>query len=234
MSKPIAVISGASTGIGKILAIKLSDNYFIHLISRNINKLQKVSDEILKKGNACKIIDADISKSESIESIYSKIENKQDIELLINNAGNAIFKNISDLSIDDWDSQMNVNLRGAFLLTKMLIDDLKAKRKGTIVFTNSVAGLQAYKNSTAYVASKHGLRGFASSLREELREYDIKVVSVYPGAINTPLWDSMEMDDLRSEMMSSDDVADMIICAINSPNNCTVEEIVLRRVKGDF
>ena len=129
---------------------------------------------------------------------------------------------------------MNVNLRGAFLLTKMLIDDLKAKRKGTIVFTNSVAGLQAYKNSTAYVASKHGLRGFASSLREELREYDIKVVSVYPGAINTPLWDNMEMDDLRSEMMSSDDVADMIICAINSPNNCTVEEIVLRRVKGDF
>ena len=234
MSKPIAVISGASTGIGKILAIKLSDNYFIHLISRNINKLQKVSDEILKKGNACKIIDADISKSESIDDIYSKIENKQDVELLINNAGNAIFKNISDLSIDDWDSQMNVNLRGAFLLTKMLIDDLKAKRKGTIVFTNSVAGLQAYKNSTAYVASKHGLRGFASSLREELREYDIKVVSVYPGAINTPLWDNMEMDDLRSEMMSSDDVADMIICAINSPNNCTVEEIVLRRVKGDF
>ena len=234
MSKPIAVISGASTGIGKILAIKLSDNYFIHLISRNINKLQKVSDEILKKGNACKIIDADISKSESIESIYSKIENKQDVELLINNAGNAIFKNISDLSIDDWDSQMNVNLRGSFLLTKMLVDDLKAKRKGTIVFTNSVAGLQAYKNSTAYVASKHGLRGFASSLREELREYDIKVVSVYPGAINTPLWDNMEMDDLRSEMMSSDDVADMIICAINSPNNCTVEEIVLRRVKGDF
>ncbi len=82
--------------------------------------------------------------------------------------------------------------------------------------------------------SLSGLRGFSSSLREELREYNIKVISVYPGAIDTPLWDNMSMDGLRSEMMDVSDVGDVIINSINAPNNCTVEEITLRRIKGDF
>ena len=119
-------------------------------------------------------------------------------------------------------------------MTKMVVDDLKFKKSGQIVFINSVAGLNPYKNSTAYVASKHGLRGFASSLREELRTYNIKVLSVYPGAIDTSLWDESNMDGFRSEMMNSDDVADMIVNAINSPNNCTAEEITIRRILGDF
>ena len=234
MPKPIAIVTGASSGIGKNLAIKLSDDYFVYLISRNNDRLQKVYNIILSKGNECEVVVADISKKESLNEIYSRINSKEDIELLVNNAGKAIFGDISNTSIEDWDSQININLRGAFLMTKMIVDDLKSKKNGSIVFVNSVAGLQSYKNSTAYVSSKHGLRGFASSLREELRDYNIKVVSVYPGAIDTPLWDSMDMDSLRPDMMSVDDVGDVIINSIKSPNNCTVEEIVLRRIKGDF
>ena len=234
MNKPIAVITGASTGIGKALSIKLSDKYFVYLISRNADKLNKVVDEISNKGNKCQSIVSDVSKKESIDMIYSKIDNKQNIELLINNAGKAVFGDISSLSIDDWDSQLNINLRGSFLMTKMIIEDLKSKKNGNIVFINSVAGLQPYKNSTGYVASKYGLRGFSSSLREELRDYNIKVISVFPGAIDTPLWDNMEMDNLRSEMMNVNDISNIIINAIHSPNNCNVEEIVIRRTAGDF
>ncbi len=119
-------------------------------------------------------------------------------------------------------------------MTKMIVDNFKSKKNGAIVFINSVAGLHPYKNSTAYVASKYGLRGFSSSLREELREYNIKIISVYPGAIDTHLWDSMPMDDLRSEMMSVDDVSGIIINSIDSPNNCVVEDITIRRIAGDF
>ena len=234
MSKPIAIITGASTGIGQSLSIKLSDKYFIYLVSRNKEKLQKTAELIKNKNNLCKMIVADVSRSKSIDLIYSQIKNKQDIELLVNNAGIAIFNNISKLSIDDWDKQLNTNLRGCFLMTKMIIDDLKSKKTGKIVFINSVAGLNPYKDSTAYVASKHGLRGFSSALREELREYNIKVISVYPGAIDTPLWNNMGMDDLRQEMMTIDDISGIIINAINSPNNCTTEEITIRRVAGDF
>ena len=234
MNKPIAIITGASTGIGRSLSIKLSDKYFIYLISRYKNKLQKTANKILNINNDCRIIEADISKEESVDKIFSKINNKENIDLVINNAGVAVFNNITELSIKDWDIQLNTNLRGAFLVTKMIVDQLKTKKSGKIVFINSVAGLNPYKNSTAYSASKYGLRGFASSLREELREHNIKVISVYPGAVNTSLWSAMEMKDIREEMMNVEDVSDTILNAIEAPNNCTVEEIIIRRTAGDF
>ena len=232
--KPVAVITGASTGIGRDLSIKLSDDYFIYLISRNKDKLQKTANLILGKGNECKYIEADISSKEALDYISSKIQDKDNVELLINNAGVAIFNDISNLSINDWNRQLNVNLFGSFLMTKIVIDSMKSKKRGTIVFTNSIAGLHPYKNSTAYVASKYGLRGFSSSLREELRDYNIKIISIHPGAINTPLWDNMGMDQLREEMMDVSNVSDMIISAIKSPDNCVVEELVIRRIAGDF
>jgi len=234
MKKPVAIITGASTGIGRSLSIKLSDKYFVYLISRDKEKLQKTAHQITGKNNECQIIIADISKENSLNAIYSEIENKENIDLLINNAGVAKFNNISDLSLDDWNIQLDTNLKGSFIMTKMVVDHLKAKKNGKIVFINSVAGLQPYKNSTAYVASKHGLHGFASSLREELREHNIKVISVYPGAVDTPLWNNMGMDDSRSEMMNVEDVSDLIINALESPNNCTVEDITIRRIAGDF
>tara|TARA_B110000014_G_scaffold261522_1_gene253409 strand:+ start:12257 stop:12961 length:705 start_codon:yes stop_codon:yes gene_type:complete len=234
MDKPIAVITGASTGIGRSLALKLSNQYLVYLISRNENNLNKTKELIKAQNNQCEIIVSDISRTKSIDYIYSKIENKEKIELLINNAGIGIFKNITDTSVEDWDRTLNTNLRGSFLMTKMLIDNFKSKKNGKIVFISSVAGLQPYKNSTAYVASKYGVRGFAASLREELREFNIKVITVFPGAVNTPIWDNKNMEELREGMMEVDNLTETIFHAINSPDNCVTEEITIRRVLGDF
>ena len=169
-----------------------------------------------------------------MDTIYSQIQHKEKIELLINNAGIGVFKSISDTTIDDWDNTINTNLRGSFLMTKMIIDQLKSNQNGKIVFISSVAGLQPYKNSTAYVASKYAMRGFAASLREELREFNIKVITVFPGAVNTPIWDNKNMEELREGMMKTDDLTETIFHAINAPNNCVTEEITIRRTFGDF
>ena len=234
MDKPIAIITGASTGIGQSLSVKLSEQYLVYLISRNQDNLNKTKELINTQNNECKIIVADISQSESINMIYSQIQHKEKIELLINNAGMGVFKNITDTSIEDWDNTLNTNLRGSFLMTKMVIDDLKSKKNGKVVFISSVAGLQPYKNSTAYVSSKFALRGFASALREELRDFNIKVITVFPGAVNTPIWDHKNMEELRKDMMNSDDLSQTIMHAINAPNNCVTEEITIRRTSGDF
>ena len=119
-------------------------------------------------------------------------------------------------------------------MTKMIIEQLKSNQNGKIVFISSVAGLQPYKNSTAYVSSKYAIRGFAASLREELREFNIKVIAVFPGAVNTPIWDNKNMDELREGMMKTDDLTETIFHAINAPNNCVTEEITIRRTSGDF
>jgi len=234
MDKPVAIITGASTGIGRSLAVKLSECYLVYLISRNKENLNRTKELINAQNNDCKVIVSDISKNESINDIYSQIKDKGQIELLVNNAGIGVFKSITDTTIDDWNNTINTNLRGSFLMTKMIVDELKSKKNGKIVFISSVAGLQPYKNSTAYVASKYGLRGFASALREELREFNVKVVTIFPGAVNTPIWDNKGMDELRENMMKTDDLTETIFHAINAPNNCVTEEITIRRTSGDF
>ena len=234
MDKPIAIITGASTGIGRSLAIKLSKQYLVYLISRNKDNLNKTKELISAQNNNCEIIVSDISQTEAIDDIYSQIKHKEKIELLVNNAGMGIFKNITDTTIEDWDNTINTNLRGSFLMTKMIIDNLKSKKNGKIIFISSVAGLQPYKNSTAYVASKYAIRGFAASLREELREFNIKVITVFPGAVDTPIWNNKNMDELRKDMMKTEDLTETIFHAINAPNNCVTEEITIRRVLGDF
>ena len=234
-SKPIAIVTGASTGIGEQISIKLSKkNFHIVLISRSKERLEKVKDKIELFGGQCQIIVADLSKSDITSYIKKQIKTPDNIEILVNNAGIGFFDKLEDISIDDWNQQINTNLRGSFLMTQFVSPFMIKNKTGKILFVNSVAGLSPYPFASAYVASKYALRGFASSLREEFREHNIKVISVHPGAVDTPLWDKSKADFLREEMLSSEDVSDMITKAIMAPNNIVCEEIILRRTAGDF
>ena len=232
--KPIAIVTGASTGIGKHISIKLSENnYHVVLISRNKQKLQLVEKYIKEIGNDCSIVCADVGKESSIEKISSNID-INDIDILVNNAGIGIFNKIENISVSEWDEQINTNLRGSFLMTKLVVDKMIEKQLGKIVFINSVAGLNPYPFSSAYVTSKYGLRGFSSSLREELREHNIKVISIHPGAIDTPFWDNIKGNFPREEMLSVEDVATVTVNAILAKNNMVHEEVVIRRTAGDI
>ena len=102
------------------------------------------------------------------------------------------------------------------------------------VYINSVAGKKAYPYSSAYVASKFGLLGFSRSVRAELREHNIKVVSVHPGAVDTAFWNNVKGNFPRNEMMSSENVAKTIVHAICAPDNVVLEELDIQRIEGDF
>ena len=230
-----AVITGGSTGIGKNIGILLSQNkYHVILISRNKENLKLVQKEINKSGNKCQIIAADISKKLDINKIFSKLKKIDNIDVLVNNAGLGIFNKLENISCDEWDIQIDTNLKGAFLITQEIVPKMIKNKMGKIVFINSVAGLNPYPYSSVYVASKYGLRGFSNSLREELREHNIKVISVYPGAVDTPFWNKIKVDFPRNEMLSPEDVSSSIVHAILAPNNIVQEELVIRRTAGDF
>ena len=119
-------------------------------------------------------------------------------------------------------------------MSHYIAESMIKRKTGRLVFINSVAGINAYPYSSAYVASKFGLRGFTASLREELREHNIKVISVHPGAIDTPFWNNVNVDFPKDEMLKSDDVAESVVHAILAPNNVVQEEVVIRRTGGDF
>ena len=235
MNKKVAIITGASTGIGKHISIELSKKeYIVVLISRSKDKLKSVKKIIDKNGHECIIIESDISKESSVDKIFKKIKSFNNIDILINNAGLGIFNKIENISNSDWDVQINTNLKGSFMMTRNIIPMMKKNKNGKIVFINSVAGLKPYPYSSAYVASKFGLRGFASSIREELRKDNIKVISVHPGAIDTPFWNEIEGNFPREKMLSSIDISKSIVNSILSRNNLVNEEIVIRSIAGDL
>jgi len=235
MNKKVAIITGASTGIGKHISVELSKKeYIVILISRSKDKLKSVKKIIDKNGHECIIIESDISKESSVDKIFKKIKSFNNIDILINNAGLGIFNKIENISNSDWDVQINTNLKGSFMMTRNIIPIMKKNKNGKIVFINSVAGLKPYPYSSAYVASKFGLRGFASSIREELRKDNIKVISVHPGAIDTPFWNEIEGDFPREKMLSPIDISKSIVNSLLSRNNLVNEEIVIRSISGDL
>jgi len=230
----IAIVTGASTGLGKSISIKLAlKGYKIILASRNEKKLNEVHDIIDEGGGQSQVIVTDVSNETDIEILYSKIDIER-VDIVVNKAGFGVFNKINKISSDEWDKQMNTNLRGSFLISRYIAESMIKRKTGRLIYINSVAGINAYPFSSAYVASKFGLRGFTSSLREELREHNIKVISIHPGAVDTPFWKNVNVDFPKDEMLKSDDVAESVVHAILAPNNVVQEEVVIRRTGGDF
>ena len=230
----IAIVTGASTGLGKSISLKLAlQGFKVILASRNEKKLNDVRKFISENGGESQVISTDISNEKDVQNLYSKIS-INDVDVLVNNAGFGIFNKIHKITTEEWDKQINTNLRGSFLMSRYISKSMIKRKTGRLVFINSVAGINPYPYSSAYVASQFGLRGFASSLREELREHNIKVISVHPGAIDTQFWNNVNVDFPKDEMLSSDDVAESVLYAVLAPNNVVQEEVVIRRTAGDF
>ena len=230
-----AVITGASSGVGKSLVIQLSDvGYKVVLAARSEDKLNAIAEEIQTKGGSCLVVPTDVSQPEQIKILKEKALDFGNVSVVVNNAGTGKFSNIENVTLADWNRQMDVNLRASFLVSQAFIPAMKQKKKGSLIFINSVAGKKGYAYSAAYVASKFGLRGLSDSLREELREDNIKVISIHPGAVDTPFWDDIQSDFPRDEMLKSDALAESIVHTIQAAGNFTVEEMVVRRTAGDF
>jgi len=232
----IAIITGGSSGLGSQIAYKLAQKGFHSvIIGRNKKKLEKIHSKIIESKGKCTLIQLDLCQDNCSKVIKKKIDKiKGKVEVIVNNAGIGIFKNVEMLSIGDWQKMISLNLTAAFLLTKLYVPEMKKNKKGILIYINSVAGKKGYPFSSGYVASKFALRGFAESVREEMRAEGIKVVSIFPGAIDTPLWDQVDSQFDRKEMMTIEEVAETIISTVDFKNISVIEELVIRRIKGDF
>ncbi len=233
--KKLVLVTGASSGIGKETSIKLCrSGYDVILSSRSEEKLNKIQSHLSSSGYNSYVIVCDVADSLSVKRLYEKSNEIGFVHCIVNNAGFGKFSKITETSIEDWDNQINTNLRGSFLVSRYFVGDMISNNNGKIIFINSVAGKFGYKYSSAYVASKFGLRGLSESMRNELREHNIKVISIHPGAVDTNFWDNVNADFPKNEMISTSNIADVVVNAVNAPDNVTLEEIVVRRTKGDF
>ena len=236
-SKNLVLVTGASSGIGKEISKKLCNHgYELVLTSRSEKKLISMKNKYDKMGWRSHVIPCDLTNEDEVNYLYKECLKIGFVGCVISNAGVGKFSSITKIRIQDWDLQINTNLRASFLLARHFSKEMKKSKDGKFIFINSVAGKygHSFPNSTAYVASKYGLKGFADSLRTELREFNIKVTSIFPGAIDTNFWNSINVEFPREEMLSTEDLAETILHAIEAPNSSVIEDVVVRRTAGDF
>lgn len=205
--KKTAIITGASKGIGKAISLKFAANDIdVVLVARNEIQLQHVQDEIKKinKGKSL-IIPTDVTNEEQVKQLVQEtINHFGRIDILVNNAGVGRFKRVDDFTLDDYHFMFDVNIKGVFLVTKYVVPHMVSREAGQIINIASIAGKTGFKTGTLYAASKHAVVGYTWSLREDLKEYKIKVAVVCPGSVVTEFggnkpekveW-SMEPDDV--------------------------------------
>ena len=174
MNKTI-LITGTTSGVGATIAYEY--------IEKGWNVIGLARGESLFQYPNYKHYQVDISDVYGLDEVFTQID---DIDILVNNAAVFTMKPFSQTSINELDNMIDINLKGAMYVTKFALQ--KMEKGSRIFFINSVAGLEELENQSGYCASKHGLTGFAGVLGEELRPRGIKVTSIHPGGIDTPLW----------------------------------------------
>lgn len=195
------LVTGASGGIGKAIAVELSSNGAdLCLTGRNKSELESLQKLI---GGNCEIIISDLSKSEGIDELANSAQEKMgQIDILINNAGITRDNLFMRMSEEDWNEVINVNLNSIFKLTKQLIKGMIKRRYGRIINITSVIGVAGGAGQSNYSASKAGIIAMSKSLAQEVGSRSVTVNSIAPGFIETNMTAELS-DDRKEEILHS-------------------------------
>lgn len=229
------IITGASSGIGRATALALSgwDGCLV-LSGRSVDRLEETR-QLLAGGKAeAAIIPADLQDPGALDSLVAGADDIAPLYGMVLAGGAAVSGTVQDQDPAEWQQQIDINLTSAFRLVHLALGKMIPRRSGHLVFINSVAGLQSFPNSSAYVAAKHGLRGFAEAVRDEVRQHQIKVTSIFPGATATAWWDKQEGDFPLDKMLDANDVGRSVAFALTMEGSAVVENLVIRHQAGDF
>ena len=220
MSKPIAVVTGASRGIGRAIALRLASEFEIGAVARSRDELAELQREIEAAGGQCRPLVADITDPDAVNRTLSGI----DAQVLVNNAGVGAIKPFLELTRDEWRHMVDVNFNALFDVTQALVGPMIERRSGHIVFIGSISGRSAYVGGTCYAATKHAVVGFSESLMLELRDYGVKVSIVNPGSVATHF--SARSD--ASWMLAAEDVANAVADVVHTPPNVLIHRVEVR------
>jgi len=235
MSNKNIIITGASKGIGKAIAAAFAaDGANLFLCSRNESNLLNTAAELKSTYPKCtiKTKSADLSiKEEAIAFGKWSLEYGTP-DILVNNAGSFLPGSVYNEEDGLLEKMIDTNLYSAYHVTRTVIHKMIAAKKGHVFNICSIASLHAYSNGGSYSISKFALMGFSKNLREELKEYHIKVTAVYPGAVLTDSWGNY--DNSNKRIMEAKDVADMVVAASKLTPQAVIEDIILRPQLGDL
>ncbi len=224
----VALITGASRGIGRAIAIKLAANgYAVALSGRSREGLEETARKI--GDGAALMVPADLRNPSQVEKLAETVLNEWGkIDVLINNAGVMYNKPFLEISRTELAEMLEVNFTSVFFLTQGVLPSMLDRRQGTIVNIASLAGKHGFKHGSGYAATKFALRGFAQSLMLEVRDKGIRVITVFPGSVNTALSGRHPTSPRAESILQPEDVAHAVYAAISVDNRAMMSEIDLR------
>ena len=232
-SPPVALITGATSGIGRATAFALGAlGWRVGVTARTPAALEALLRDLRAAGITAAGLPADVAEPAQVDAWVSACRDAlgSPITALVNNAGILIAKRLDDLTLDEFDAVQRTNVRALFVTTKSALPGLRAHGAGaTIVNVASLAARNGFVGGTAYTASKHAALGFGRSLMLELRPEGIRVVTICPGSVDTPLLVNQPLLPSKPDrILQPDDVAQTIVLAVTLPTRVLISELDVR------
>ncbi|GIW81947.1 MAG: oxidoreductase [Gemmatales bacterium] len=235
-----ALITGGGSGIGLATArLFLEQGARVAISGRNPDRLKQAADS-LAAGDRLMYHPADVADVEQVRQLVKQVQSRLgDIHILVNNAGiNVKNRAVRDLTPDSWRQQIDTNLNGAFYCVHEVLPGMLARSEGIIVNINSVSGLRSGPlGGIAYNASKFGMRAMAICLAEEVRDAGIRVSTIFPGEVDTPILENRPnpvSEEHRRRILRSEDVAQAVLFVVTMPAHVSIPELVIKPTSQAF
>lgn len=235
--KKTAFITGATSGIGKATAIALSkENINLVLCGRRKKELEKLQEELEKKVQVQSLVFDVRNRQEVLEAVDEVTDDFKQIDILVNNAGNAHgLDPIQSGDLDDWDSMIDINIKGLLYVSKAIIPQMVRRQQGHIINIGSIAGKEVYPNGNIYSASKHAVDALNKAMRFDLIDEGIRVGAINPGLVETGFSEVRFKGDKERakkvyegfEPLKPEDIADIIRFVITRPYHVNIADLLV-------
>ncbi len=229
----VALVTGGGSGLGAAICEMLAESGAITIVSDiQLNLAEKVAKSLQDKGLEAIALPLDVSSEQHIEMVLQEIKQQfGHIDILINNAGTDVTLPIEELTIADIDRVLDVNLRGPFILAKLVLPLMKQQGHGQIINIASTASKRVWANATAYHASKWGLLGLSHALHVEARPHRVKVTAVIAGGMQTPFILDRFPDTPLENLQDPKNVAETVRFVLLQPDTTVIPEIMVVPMK---
>src|SRR6059036_2942321 len=227
----LAVVTGATEGIGRATAQALGRaGSRVAICARTEANVHATVRDLKAEGIDCVGMPCDVSDPARVEAFAAFVTRERGVpQVLVNNAGIGRFRPLVELSLEDWDAMMGVNVRSLYLVTRAFLRGMKDAGGGTVVNVASLAGKNGVEGGTAYCASKHAALGFSKALMLEVRKHNVRVVAICPGSVDTSFGDrEARPRPNRERVLTAEDVAHAVLATLTVPDRAMISELDIR------
>ncbi|HAR7204485.1 TPA: SDR family oxidoreductase [Staphylococcus aureus] len=228
LTDKIAVVTGAGSGIGEAIATLLhEEGSKVVLAGRNKDKLQNVANQLAQ--DSVKVVPTDVTKKEEVDELI-KIAQQTfgGLDIVINSAGQMLSSKITDYQVDEWDSMIDVNIKGTLYTAQAALPTMLEQSSGHLINIASISGFEVTKSSTIYSATKAAVHTITQGLEKELAKTGVKVTSISPGMVDTAITAAYNPSDRKK--LDPQDIAEAVLYALTQPSHVNVNEITVRPV----